>query len=178
MIFRGRAPETTVWQHFRSGVEGFVFSQHDDGTYEAHVSANAERAVDLLYTLTEQLPPAVDVVLDDRRAARAWTGKDIALPDIRDAIARMKFPLGTYGGIEITLYSPDDQLTLTPQLELYAYSRSDRWLYLLQSQGLNDYSTSLPTHWGGRGQPWDRHSSPILSDAIEGAARRLALRPL
>lgn len=202
MIFRGRAPEATVWQRFRSSVEGFTFARREDGVYEANVSANAERAVDLFYTLTEQLPPAVDVVLDDRRATKVWTGEDIALPDIRDAIARMKFPLGTYGGIEISLYSPDDQLTLTPRLELYAYARSDRWLYLLQGYGLEDYSSSAladgsssalahgsssvlahsslhaPAQGGRRAQPWNRQPSPVLSDAIEAAARRLALRPV
>jgi len=178
VIFRGRAPETTVWQRFRSSVEGFTFSQRKDGVYEAYISANAERAVDLFYTLTEQLPPTVDVVLDDRRAIKAWTGEDIALPDIRDAIARMKFPLGTYGGIEISLYSPDDQLTLTPRLELYTYARSDRWLYLLQGQGLEDDRSNAPARVGRRAQPWDHHPSPVLSDAIDAAARRLALRPV
>jgi len=58
-------------------------------------------------------------------------GSDMALPDVRDAVARLKVPLSTYGGVEITLFTPEDQLTLTPQIELFIYSRSDRWMYLL-----------------------------------------------
>jgi hypothetical protein len=175
MIFRGRAPEATVWQRFRSGADGFTFSWHGDGIYEAHVSANAERVVDLFYALTDHLPPAVDAVLEDKRMGRTWIGEDIALPDIRDAVARMKVPLGTYGGVEISVYSPDDQLTLTAQLELYTYARSDRWLYLLHGKGLEEYSAVPDKAW--RSQPWDQNPSPVLSDAVEAAALRLALRP-
>ena len=174
MIFRGRAPEISVWQRFRSGVDGFTFTTRDDGLYEAHVSANAEYVIELLYNLSEQLPPAVDVCLIDHRTQQTWSGEDVALPDVRNAVARMKIPLGTYGGIEMTLYTPDDQLTLTPQLDLYAYARSDRWLYLLQGQGIEEYT--------GRGelidrnQPWDTHAAPALSEAVEAAAQRLGLR--
>ena len=43
-------------------------SSEEDDLYVAHVVANAERVVDLFYALSEQLPPAVDVV--DRRSAQ------------------------------------------------------------------------------------------------------------
>ena len=175
MIFRGRPPEVSVWQRFHSGADAFTFSLRDDGVYEAHVGANAEHAIELMYNLSEQLPPAVDLFLEDRRANRIWTGEDIALPDVRNAIARMKIPLGTYGGVEITLYSPDDQLTLTPNLEVYAYARSDRWLYLLQGEGLEDYTEfDEPV---GRDQPWDPQPAPALSDVVAAAAQRLGLHP-
>jgi hypothetical protein len=175
VIFRGRAPESTVWRRFRSGADGFTFVRNDDGLYEAHVVANAERVVDLFYTLTEHLPPAVDFGLDDKRTGQSWLGEDIALPDARDAIARMKVPLATYGGVEIDAYSADDQLTLTAQLELFAYARSDRWLYLLEGKGLEEYGAVADKTW--RSQPWDRAAAPVLSDAVTAAAERLALRP-
>jgi hypothetical protein len=174
MIFRGRAPEGTVWRRFRSGLDGFTFTRRDDRTYEAHVVANAERVVDLFYTLSEHLPPAVDVALDDQRAGHAWIGEDVALPDVRDAIARLKVPLSAYGGVEISAYTPDDQLTLTPDLGLYIFARSDRWLYLLQGKGLEEHTAVSEKHW--RGQPWDRASVPALRDAVEAAAQRLSLR--
>ena len=176
MIFRGRAPEATVWKRFRSGADGFTFTLRPDGIYEAHVAANAERVVDLFYTLTEHLPPAIDVVLDDRRTREAWQGTDLALPDVRDAVARMKVPLATFGGVEVSVYSSDDQLTLAPQLELFAYSRSDRWLYLLQGLGLEEYAAVADKRW--REQPWDRAPSPVLSDAARAAAARLSLSPV
>lgn len=172
MLFRGRNPDITVWKRFRSGVDGFTFEKVDE-TYEAYIAANAERVVDLFYTLSEQLDPAVDVVIADLRTESTWKGEAVALPDVRDAIARLKVPLATYGGVEISLYTAEDQLTLTPQLELFIYARSDRWLYLLQGKGLEERAALADRSW--RSQAWDRAPAPTLSAAISAAAERLTL---
>lgn len=174
MLFRGRNPEITVWRRFRSGVDGFTFDKEGD-YYEAYIGANAERVVDLFYTLSEQLAPAIDCVIADVRSEATWHGESIALPDVRDAIARLKVPLATYGGVEFTLYTPDDQLTLTPQLELFIYSRTDKWLYLLQGKGLEERASLADRSWGS--QSWDRAPAPTLSAAVAAAAERLALTP-
>jgi|SRR5687768_3580374 hypothetical protein len=172
MLFRGRNPDITVWKRFRSGVDGFTFDKEGD-FYEAYVAANAERVVDLFYTLSEQLPPAIDIVIADLRSEATWKGESIALPDVRDAVARLKVPLATYGGVELSLYTPDDQLTLTPQLELFIYARSDRWLYLLQGKGLEERAALADRSW--RSQAWDRAPAPTLSAAVAAAAERLSL---
>ncbi len=174
MLFRGRNPEVTVWRRFRSGVDGFTFEKDGDH-YEAYVGANAERVVDLFYTLSEQLAPAIDCVISDLRSESSWHGESIALPDVRDAIARLKVPLATYGGVEFTIFTPDDQLTLTPQLELFIYSRTDKWLYLLQGMGLEERAALADRSW--RSQSWDRAPAPTLSAAVAAAAERLALTP-
>jgi hypothetical protein len=174
MLFRGRNPDITVWKRFRSGVDGFTFEKEGEH-YEAYVAANAERVVDLFYTLSEQLDPAVDVAMSDLRSESSWHGDSIALPDVRDAIARLKVPLATYGGVEISLYTPDDQVTLTPQLELFIYARSDRWLYLLQGKGLEERLALADRSW--RSQAWDRAPAPTLSAAVAAAAERLSLIP-
>jgi hypothetical protein len=174
MLFRGRNPEITVWRRFRSGVDGFTFDKEGD-YYEAYIGANAERVVDLFYTLSEQLAPAIDCVIADVRSEATWHGESIALPDVRDAIARLKVPLATYGGVEFTLYTPDDQLTLTPQLELFIYARTDKWLYLLQGKGLEERASLADRSWGS--QSWDRAPAPTLSAAVAAAAERLALTP-
>ena len=174
MLFRGRNPEVTVWRRFRSGVDGFTFEKEGDH-YEAYIGANAERVVDLFYTLSEQLGPAIDCVIADLRTESTWHGETIALPDVRDAIARLKVPLATYGGVEFTLYTSDDQLTLTPQLELFIYSRTDKWIYLLQGKGLEERASLADRSWGS--QSWDRAPAPTLSAAISSAAERLALTP-
>ena len=174
MLFRGRNPEVTVWRRFRSGVDGFTFEKEGDH-YEAYIGANAERVVDLFYTLSEQLGPAIDCVIADLRMESTWHGETIALPDVRDAIARLKVPLATYGGVEFTLYTADDQLTLTPQLELFIYSRTDKWIYLLQGKGLEERASLADRSWGS--QSWDRAPAPTLSAAISSAAERLALTP-
>jgi hypothetical protein len=172
MLFRGRNPDATVWKRFRSGTDGFTFVKNGE-IYEAYIAANAERVVDLFYTLSEQLAPAIDIVVEDLRSESTWRGESVALPDVRDAIARLKVPLATYGGVEISLYTPDDQLTLTPQLELYIFSRSDRWIYLLQGKGLEERVSLADRTW--RSQSWDRALAPSLTAAISAAAERLAL---
>jgi len=174
-FFRGRSAPATVWRRFRSGNDGFTFEETLGGIFEAHIVTNAERAVDLLHVLSEYLPPAVDVLLEDRRTRRTWLGTDIALPDARDAIARLRVPLATYGGVAVSVYTGDDQLSLTPALDLYAYGRSDRWLYLLQSRGLEHYGAVAGKAW--RGQPWDRAPAPMLTDGLAAAADRLGLVP-
>ncbi len=172
MLFRGRNPDTTVWKRFRSGTDGFTFTKNGE-IFEAYVAANAERVVDLFYTLSEQLAPAIDVVIEDLRSETTWKGESIALPDVRDAIARLKVPLATHGGVEISLYTPDDQLSLTAQLELYIYARSDRWIYLLEGKGLEERASLAYRSWGSAS--WDRARAPSLSAAISAAAERLGL---
>lgn len=172
MLFRGRNPDITVWKRFRSGVDGFTFGK-EDNHYEAYVGANAERVVELFHALSEQLSPAIDIAVADLRTETTWKGESVALPDVRDAVARLKVPLATYGGVEFSLYTPDDQLTLTPQLELFIYSRSDRWLYLLQGKGLEERAALADRSW--RSQAWDRAAAPTLSAAITAAAERLSL---
>lgn len=174
MIFRNRTPDATVWRRFRSGLDGFTFDEVE-GHFEARVAANAERVVDLFYTLSEHLAPAIDVVLEDERSQSTWNGESVALPDVRDAIARLKVPLAAYGGVELALYTPDDQLTLTTQLEFYIYSRNDKWLYLLQGKGLEQRYDVADKNWGS--QSWDRSPAPSLSSAIAAAAERLSLTP-
>jgi hypothetical protein len=173
MLFRGKRPDTTVWKRFRSGHDGFTFTRTGD-IYEAKVVANAERVVDLFFTLSELMAPAVDVYIRDMRSQTTWTGETVALPDIRDAVARLKVPLSTYGGVEVTLYTPDDQMTLTPQLELYIYSRSDRWVYLLTSMNLEERSSIEERMWGIAS--WEKAPAPALSDAVAAAAERLSIK--
>jgi len=175
MIFRGRPQPATVWRRFRSGNDGFTFEESPAGYFEAHVAVNAERAVDLMYVLTEHLQPAVDVSITDRRTGASWHGADVALPDVRDAIARLKIPLATYAGVDISVYTADDQLSLTAELDLYAFARSDRWLYLLQARGLEQYGAVGEKGW--RAQPWHRAPVTVLTTALSTAAERLSLTP-
>lgn len=173
MIFRGRQPESVVWRRFRSGFDAFSFEKDGD-VYAAHVVANAERVLDLLHALSAYLPPAVDLALDDRRSGRQWRVEDAALPDVRDAVARLKLPMATYGGVELAIYTPDDQLTVTPSLELYLYARSDRWLYILLGKGLVEQDHLDVTRWEGEGA---LAAAPELETAIEQTVERLSLEP-
>src|SRR5664279_5190977 len=73
MWFRGRQPETSVWKRFRSAADGFVFSKEEE-YYSAHVVAHAERIVDLLLALMEQLPPAAATSVLMRVSASRTSG--------------------------------------------------------------------------------------------------------
>jgi hypothetical protein len=170
MIFRGRQPEATVWRRFRSGLDGFTFARDGD-LYEARVVTNAERALDLFHTLAASLPPAADVALADRRRGLSWVGVGIALPDIRDAVGRLKLPLAAYGGVELAVYTPDEQLTLTPALELYAHARTDRWLYILLGKGLVEQERLGGKHFEVETSP----PAPELATVIDAVVEQLGL---
>jgi hypothetical protein len=174
MFFRGRQPEASIWRRFRAGADGFTFIKEED-YYAAHIVANAERVVDLFHVLTSHLPPAVDVAIIDARTKRSWKGENIALPDVRESIARMKVPLAASGGVEFAVYSPEDQITLNPQLELFIYARTDSWLYILQGKGLEEQRTVRTRSWKAlRGE---FPPAPDLDEALQSTLPRLALTP-
>ncbi len=172
MFFRGRQPETAVWRRFRASADGFTFAEEKD-YYSAHVVANAERVVDLFYTLAEQLPPAVDVVIEDLRSGRTWKGDALALIDVREAVARLKQLLARYGGVEMSIFTAEDQLTLNPYLELFIYARTDRWLYLLEGTGLEEQRRLRTKSWKVARQQFP--AAPDLVNAVALAAERLGL---
>jgi hypothetical protein len=172
MFFRGRQPEASVWRRFRTSADGFTFL-HEEDLWVAHVVANAERVVDLFYILTEHLPDHVDVVLEDFRSGRSWKGEGVILPDAREVIARLKSLLGRYGGLEISVYTGDDQLTLNAYLELFVYARDDRWLSLIETRGLEQQQRVRTKSWKS-----NRHqfpAAPELVSAAAGAVERLGL---
>ena len=172
MLFRGRQPESSIWRRFRSGADDFTFVEEEDH-YAARVVASAERVVDLLHALTEHLPPAVDVAIEDARSRTAWRGVNVALPDVREAVGRLKVPLAAYGGVEVAVYSDEDQLTLTAGLELFIYARTDRWLYILQGTGLHETHALHPDTWSvAHDEP---EPAPELVEAVRATAERLGL---
>lgn len=174
VFFRGRQPETSVWRRFRSGLDGFTFVREAD-YYAAHVVTNAERGVDLFHVLLEHFPPAVDVTIDDRRRRRSWSGTAVALPDVQDAIGRLKAPLAAAGGVEIAIYTTEDQLTINSHLELFLYGRSDRWLYLLMGLGLEERRVVATRSW--KLNRHDFEPAPELADALDATVARLGLAP-
>ena len=174
MLFRGKQPEASIWRRFRASSDGFTFAEAD-GVYTAHIVANAERVVDLFWTLMELLGPAIDLHIDDLRSGRSWRGESLPLPDVRDAVARLRLLLARYGGTQVSVYTSDDQLALNEHLELYIYSRSDKWLYLLEGRGLEALDQVEPKSWKIKRQAFP--PAPDLVNALGGAAERLSLTP-
>jgi len=116
----------------------------------------------------------VDVVIEDLRSGRTWHGENLPLPDVREALARVKLLLARYGGVEFTIFTPEDQLSLNPFLELFVYARTDRWLYLLEGKGLDEQPVVRTKSWKVRRQQFP--AAPDLVNAVSAAAERLGLR--
>lgn len=174
MVFiRGPHPESSIGRHFRGDGDGFTFVERD-GICEAMIMANADRVVELYLALAEHLPPAVTVTITDLRSGDIWEGEDQALVDARDAVARLKSTLSTNGGVEFTIVGADDQLTITANLEIFVYARTDRWLYLLQGKGLRRRRRLRPRSW--RLAAGEFAEAPAATAAIRSAAERLGLR--
>lgn len=174
MFFRGRQPETSIWKRFRGAADGFVFVKEKD-YYMAHLVANAERVVDLSVALLEHMPPAVDVAIEDVRTRRSWVGERLALPDVRDGLARVKTLLAAHGGVEIAVYTSEDQITVNAVLELFIYSRTDRWLYILKGKGLEEQRLVRTRSW--RLDSHEYPEAPELSKAVAAFADSLQLSP-
>ena len=172
MLFRGKQPEASIWRRFRASSDDFTFTE-EDGVFTAHIVANAERVVDLFWTLTDLLGPAVDLHIDDLRSGRSWHGESLPLPDVRDSMARLRLLLARYGGIQISIYTSEDQLSLNEHLELFIYSKSDKWLYLLEGRGLEEMPQVQTKSWKIKRQVFP--AAPDLVNALASAAERLGL---
>lgn len=172
VVFRGRQHESVIAHRFRSVRARFAFSA-GERMYTARVFANAERAVDLFHALSGHLPPAVDAHVWDVRSNQRWTGSALALPDVRDAFARLRTPLSIFAGVEITLVGPEDQLSLSAALDVYVHARSDRWYYLLIGTGLLPSDPLPPRTW--RLAPHEFPDAPEMRGALDRAIERLGL---
>lgn len=173
MLFRNTQTETSIWHRFRGATDAFTFSV-DDGIYTAHVAANAERVVDLFHSMLEKMPPAVDLTLEDHRSGRTWRGEALPLDDVREQVARLKVLLARYGGVELSVFTSEDQLTLNPYLELFIYARTDRWYYMLEGRGLEEQSVVRTKTWKQRRSQFP--AAAELVNAVQTAVERLGLQ--
>lgn len=172
MIFKNKERESSVWRRFRTSADGFTTAREGD-LWVAHVVASPERVADLFYVMTSDLPENVDVFIDDLRSGRSWKGEGRPLAEVREAIARLKSLVGRYGGLEISVYTDEDQLTLNSFLELFIYSRQDRWPALLLARGVDEQLRVRTKSW-----KQNRHqfpAAPELVSAVAGAVERLGL---
>ena len=74
---------------------------------------------------------------------------------------------------EVSVFNSEDQLSLNPHLELFIYSKSDKWLYLLEGRGLEERTQLRPKSWKIKRQAFP--AAPDLVNALAAAAERLGL---
>jgi hypothetical protein len=157
---------------FRDATDWFVVALNE-GVVCTRVGATAERVVDLWHALSVYLDPAVDVRIYDVRTTRTWSGSLLALPDVREVIGRLRLSLSAYGGVELTVFTGDDQLTLTPEMLLVIYARTDRWAFLLDGMGLVEREQLPRPTWIPLRSALRPESH--IEQALQTAAERLGL---
>lgn len=157
---------------FRPTNDWFV-SRRTGAIHELFVWANAERLMRLVYDLGEHLDPEVDVCIESRRDGRVWQGSLIPINEVRATIEMLEQSVSQFGGIELSVYTADDQLTITASLGLVIFARSDRWVYLLEALGFVERANAPQQLWNAEGAPLG--DAPELMRDLELAARQLKL---
>ncbi|HUO52292.1 MAG TPA: hypothetical protein VMT93_07225 [Gemmatimonadaceae bacterium] len=175
-FFGDRPVGGSFWQRFRTAAEGFTVTREPNEPTAWHVVTGAGRAVELFVELLGELPPSVSLEIADAHTGRRWQGTDCDTTGVRGALAPLREALVAHGGVEITVFSKDDQVTLNPVLELFLYSTGDRWTEILRAHGLPEERLVRTHSWKLRRQGLT--PAPALSDAVAGAAAALRLTPL
>ena len=173
MLFRTRE-DGGAPSRFHAGTDLFAFRQ-EGGVHVAEVSTEREQAVDLFHALLDEMPDEVDFAIECLRTKRRFVGERLHRVEVEEAVARLKVPLVASGGVEVAVYTNDDQLSLSPMLDLWIYSTSDRWLYLLLGKGFEE-SVELPRRtWTVARDEFTGASEMV--EAVTAAAERLTLKP-
>ena len=171
-FLRDRQRAAEVWRRFRHDGELFT-SMREDGIWVVRVGATAERTLELFHELAAELTGTVQLSLVRLRDEAGWHGSQLALADVREGIARLRVPLASAGGVEVSVYTADDQLTVSAQLALHLWSRSDRWRDFLLSRGLQERRAIPDRRWARSRE--DFATSPALDGVIESIASVLSL---
>lgn len=159
---------------FRSAADWFTTSELD-GLFTYMIGANSERTVDLMQSLAQLFPETFSVSISALRERQSWWDNACTRAEVRDVLARLKVLLAGYGGVEFAIYTANDQITLTPEVQLIIYSYSEKWRHLLLDMGLEEKAETPAPVWCV-----SRDSlvpAPELSDSLMLAVRRLALAP-
>ena len=163
---------TNISQRFRSAADWFTTGENE-GIHTFHIGAPSERAVDLMHALSAQLPERAKVSFTSLRGRKSWRSNDCSRNDFREVLARLKLLLAGYGGVEIAIYNSEHQLTLTPELQLVIYSRSNAWRDRLLKMGLELKKKPPTAVWCPPRN--NLRNAPELIDSIALAVRRLEL---
>jgi hypothetical protein len=174
MLFRERRTEQLEPRRFRADAVPFTMRRIAGG-WEAHVAPGAELATELLVDLAAHVGPAPRMRLDDLRGGGRWERDDVALGDVRDALVRLRPLLARFGGVGVSLTSDGEVAALSPFLTLQLSSRTDRWRYLLEGQGLVAADTVPDKVWRKPGHRWAR--IPELAEGVADLVARLSLAP-
>lgn len=168
------AESDTEWRvpRFRPASDWYVVASRGP-LVECVVWSTAERLLRVYLSLLEHLDGEVDLAIESARDAQSWRGELLALSDVRAALTPLQRPLVMHGGVEVSVYTPDEQLTITSALGLVIYARSDRWVYLLDAMGFSEVPVAPAADWHPERAPLAE--APALHEAVEQVVQLLAL---
>jgi hypothetical protein len=134
-LFRNAVPEVSVWRRFRDAADTYAVLRRE-GLVGTRALGNSEAMVELFLELVSEFPNLFSLTVDDWRNQTVWRADGVTQAALLDAFYPLRVPLIGAGGVEFTLESAGDQLSLSAHLEVITWSRTDRWLYLLDRAGL------------------------------------------
>ena len=175
MWFRSSGPkDISYWGRFHAAAEGFTVQEEEGGFWQLHAVVSAGRAVDLFYALLNEFAGAVSVAIEDGHAHQSWKGEGLQADAVRAALASLRSPLAADGGVELTVFTGDDQVTLNQVREIFIYSTSHRWASVLEGKGVSEERMVRTQSWQGireRVAP-----PPALAEAVAAAVSALGLK--
>lgn len=173
MLFRSRRMTTPNVNRFGALTDGFAFRIEGD-LHVAEIASGPERSVEQFCSLADHMPPVVDFAMWCVRSNRRFAGEGLALAEVSDVVARLKVALVASGGVEVAVFTGEEQVALSPLLDLWIYAKSDRWYYLLLGLGLEERSELRRRTWTMTRS--DFTGAPELVEAVSAAAERLTLK--
>jgi hypothetical protein len=174
-FFREPVPEVSVWRRFRDSTDAYAVLRRD-GLVGVRAIGNAEAMVELFIALVPECPDPVALTIDDWRGDRIWRADAVTQSAFLDVFYPLRVPMIGAGGVELTLDAGGDQLSLSAHLEVVAWSRTDRWLYLLDRAGLREKPRVRGRLW--RPARGTFASAPMLDAGIATMVEQLALHPV
>jgi hypothetical protein len=172
-FFRGLVPEVSVWRRFRDASDIYAVMRQD-GLVGTRALGNAEAMVELFLELVPEFPNIFSLTVDDWRNNVQWRADGVTQAALLDAFYGVRVPLIGAGGVEFTLDCAGDQLTLSAHLEVVTWSRTDRWLYLLERAGLRERPRVRGRLW--RPARGEFPSANTLTAGVRTFAHALALK--
>ncbi len=140
------------------------------------IGGSAERLLELYFELASHVSPRVDLAIVSFRNDTAWRGDTVAITDMVAAFERARWLLAAHGGVEVTAFTENDQISLTAELGIVIYARSERWTELLLTLGLAQRQVPPLAVWSPRRQTL--RAVEELTETLATVVTRLHLRPV
>ena len=149
-----------------------MFRREGD-VHVAEIFAEPERSVELFASLIDELPQQIDLTIWCARSGERFAGEGRFRSEVDEGLRALLPAVAAVGGVEIALYSAEDQLTLSLSAELWVYTRSPRWPLVLASRGLVERTTADRRSWTVNAG--DFCGAPHVIQAVCEVAERLTL---